>query len=145
MQVSRASFGCLYSTINNEIYVAGGYSEGELTKKVEKYSVAEDKWTFLPDLNEFKCSMSLCMLDDNKYLYSIGGLSKIEQNIQLNTTIERLDLSNPNAQWQVMPIKLPEAACDLGCVAVSKDEILIFGGWNKNPLRSAYILKKFDG
>jgi|LauGreDrversion4_2_1035121.scaffolds.fasta_scaffold470589_1 hypothetical protein len=145
MQISRASFGCVYSAQRNEIFVAGGYTEGELNKKVERYSIAEDKWTFLPDLNEYKCSMSLCLLDDSRYLYSIGGLSKVDQNIQLNTTIERLDLSNPNATWQVMPAKLTEAACDLGCVAISKDEILIMGGWNKNPLRNAYIIKKYDG
>lgn len=43
-----------------------------------------------------------------------------------------------------MPAKLNEAACDIGCLAISKDEILIFGGWNKNPLQTAYILKKIE-
>jgi hypothetical protein len=43
-----------------------------------------------------------------------------------------------------MPIKLNEAACDIGCLALSKDEILIFGGWNRNPLQNAYVLRKFD-
>ena len=43
-----------------------------------------------------------------------------------------------------MTTKLNEAACDIGCLALSKDEILIFGGWNRNPLQNAYILKKFD-
>ena len=95
MQMSRASFGCLYSPSRNEIYVTGGYNEGELSKKCERYSVAEDKWYWLPDLNEFKCSMSLVLLDDGKYLYSIGGLSKMDTIVQLNTSIERLDLTNP--------------------------------------------------
>jgi N-acetylneuraminic acid mutarotase len=78
--------------------------------------------------------MSLVLLDDGKYLYSIGGLSKMDTNVQLNTSIERLDLTNPNSQWQIMTTKLNEAACDIGCLALSKDEILIFGGWNRNPL-----------
>jgi hypothetical protein len=43
-----------------------------------------------------------------------------------------------------MPIKLNEAACDIGCLALSKDEILIFGGWNRNPLQNAYVLRKYD-
>lgn len=81
MQLSRASFGCTYSPSKNEIFVAGGYNEGELTKKCEKYSIAEDKWNWLPDLNEFKCSNSLCLVDDCKYLYSIGGLSKMDTNV----------------------------------------------------------------
>ena len=134
MQMSRASFGCTYCPNKNEIFVAGGYCEGVLTKKVERYSVAEDKWYWLPDLNESKCSMSLCLADDSKYLYSIGGLSKVENGVQICSTIERLDLSNPSASWQLLPVKLHESACDVGCISVAKDEILIFGGWNKNPL-----------
>jgi hypothetical protein len=98
MQMSRASFGATYHATRNEIIVAGGYSQGELTKKVERYSVAEDKWYYLADMNEFKCSNSLCIVDD-RWLYSFGGLSKIENTVQLNTTVERLDLNNPNASW----------------------------------------------
>ena len=44
----------------------------------------------------------------------------------------------------MMPTKLNEAACDIGCLAISKDEILIFGGWNRSPLQNAYILKKIE-
>lgn len=101
MQISRASFGCTYSPSKNEIFVAGGYTEGVLSKKCEKYSVANDKWEWLPDMNEMKGSMSLCLVDEGRYLYSIGGLSKIEgsASVQLNTTIERLDLTNPSASW----------------------------------------------
>jgi hypothetical protein len=43
--------------------------------------------------------MSLVLLDEGKYLYSIGGLSKMDTVVQLNTSIERLDLTNPQAQW----------------------------------------------
>lgn len=78
MIISRASFGCTFSPQKNEIYVTGGYHEGELTKKCERYSVAEDKWYLLPDLNELKCSMSLCVAEDGRYLYAFGGLSKME-------------------------------------------------------------------
>lgn len=77
MLSSRASFGCTYSPSRNEIFVAGGYVEGELSKKCEYYSVAEDKWTTLPDMNEPKCSQSLVVLD-NRFLYSFGGLSKLD-------------------------------------------------------------------
>lgn len=99
MTVSRASFGCTYSPLKNEIYVSGGYHEGELTKKCERYSVAEDKWYPLPDLNELKCSMSLCAAEDGRYLYAFGGLSKMETAAQLSTSIERLDLQLPNSTW----------------------------------------------
>ena len=100
MIVSRASFGCTFSLTRNEIFVSGGYSSGEVTKKSEKYSIAENKWTMLPDTVEAKCSQSLCVVDNGKYLYAIGGLSKLDNNIQLLTTIERLDLNGgPLSSW----------------------------------------------
>lgn len=49
MITSRASFGSLYSAGRNEIFVAGGYEKGEIVKKCERYSVAENKWYSLPD------------------------------------------------------------------------------------------------
>lgn len=75
MLESRASFGCTISSNLKEIYVAGGYTFGNVGRKAEKYSITEDKWSSLPQLNEDKCSCSLCVLD-NKYLYVMGGLSK---------------------------------------------------------------------
>lgn len=93
---SRASFGVTICPKLNQIYVAGGYILGEVNKKCERYSIANDQWTQLPDLNEEKCSASLCVLD-NKYLYSIGGLSKFDGQIQLISTIERLDILNPQS------------------------------------------------
>lgn len=84
-------------------------------------------------------------MSDNKYLYSLGGISKIESNIQLQTTIERLDLNaGPHAVWQNLNLRLNEAACDIGCLPISSSEILIFGGWNKTPIQGTYILKRID-
>ena len=91
MNDSRASFGCTICPIKNFIYVGGGYTYGEINKQCEMYSIQADTWTRLPDLNENKCSTSLCVLN-SKALYSFGGLSKFENNIQLISTIERLDL-----------------------------------------------------
>lgn len=39
---------------------------------------------------------------------------------------------------------MPEPACDVGCLAVAKDEILVFGGWNKTAIQTTYIIKKTD-
>lgn len=146
MITPRASFGCIYSPSKNEIFVAGGYTEGQLTKKTEKYIVSEDKWVALPDLTEAKCSMSLCQMEDGRFLYAMGGLNKLDNNsgVALCSNIERLDLTNLCAGWHSVPVKLAEAACDIGCINLSRDEILIFGGWNKNPLNAAYILKKVE-
>jgi len=41
----RASFGCLYNPRGgDEILVAGGYINGKLSTKCEKYSIMENRW-----------------------------------------------------------------------------------------------------
>eukprot|EP00347_Sterkiella_histriomuscorum_P021345 403334310 len=143
MITSRASFGCVFSVQRNEIYVVGGYEFGEITKKCEKFSIAEKRWIPMPTLQEGRCSSSLTILD-NRYLYSIGGISKSDSIVTVLSTIERLDLNDPNGQWQVLPMRLQEGGCDIGSLPISKDEILIYGGWNKNPLQGSWIIKKTD-
>ena len=43
----RASFGCLYNSKpqSAEIIVTGGYINGKLTNKCERYNIARDEWT----------------------------------------------------------------------------------------------------
>ena len=42
MKVSRSSHGCTINVRRNEIYVAGGYHEGVLTRSCEAYSISTD-------------------------------------------------------------------------------------------------------
>lgn len=49
MITSRASFGCTYSPQRDEMYVVGGYENGEITNKCERYSFAEKRWIPMPD------------------------------------------------------------------------------------------------
>lgn len=108
MNDNRASFGCLYIPRQSpEIIVAGGYINGRLTAKCERYSVAKDQWTPLPDLNESKASSSLCLLND-RFLYCFGGLSRTPQGgAFLTNSIEMLDLCDPKAKWEKLPLTLP--------------------------------------
>lgn len=39
---------------------------------------------------------------------------------------------------------MPDQACDVGCLPLSKDEIVVFGGWNKQATTNAYILKRTE-
>lgn len=59
---SRSNFACTVNVATNEIIVAGGYENGQLTKTCEVYSVIDDRWRELPSLNEEKCSSALCVL-----------------------------------------------------------------------------------
>lgn len=78
MITSKASFGCTYCPYKNEIFVGGGYNNGTVIKSVERYSVSEDKWYQLPDFRDAKCSTSLCVAEEGKWLYSIGGLIALD-------------------------------------------------------------------
>ena len=91
MQYSRCSFATTVNVHTNEIYVAGGYHEGKLTRTCEVYKVNENKWYSLPPLNAEICSASLCVLN-GRYLYCIGGLSRCEGSAYLLSSIEMLDL-----------------------------------------------------
>ena len=118
MNCARSSFGCTTNAVRGEIYVAGGYSNAMITKNCEVYSIAEDRWKRLPQLNEEKLSATLCCLN-NRYLYCFGGITKKETgNVVLNS-IEMLDLSAAQPKWTMLAFKLPYQCCDAGAVAIS--------------------------
>lgn len=75
MLSSRSSFGCVINVTRDEIYVAGGYIDGQITRKCEVYSIKDNQWRELPPLNEEKCSTTLCVLG-GRFLYCFGGLSR---------------------------------------------------------------------
>lgn len=83
---------------------------------------------------------------NNQYLYCFGGLSRNNQNQAfLNGSIEILDLKNLAKGWEKLDLTLPVTGCDIGCLPVKNDEILIFGGWNKSALKGAYIFSRKVG
>lgn len=57
LNLGRAAFGCCMSKELNKVFVAGGsINESQSTKTCEMYDIALNKWVFMPDLNEEKCS-----------------------------------------------------------------------------------------
>lgn len=142
MLQSRSSFGCTVNVHTNEVYVAGGYTNGVTTRKCEAYSVEKNQWRELPPLNEEKCATSLCVMG-GRFLYCFGGFSKADSSgAFLLSTIEMLDLQAPNGKWVTLPIKLPHQVCDMGSIPVSKNQVLLFGGWMKTASQSAFILNQ---
>lgn len=106
MLTSRSSHGCTVNVQKNEIYVAGGYHNGDLTRTCEAYSVATNQWRQLPQLNEPKCSVTLCTLN-GRYLYCLGGLTKQESGAFLLGSIEVLDLEAAQPKWLMLSVKMP--------------------------------------
>ena len=140
MQMSRSSHGCTVNLQKNQIYVAGGYHEGELTKSCEVYSIQENAWKSLPPLNEAKCSVTLCSLN-GRYLYCLGGLTKQETGAFLLGSVEVLDLEASQPKWLILSVKLPHQVCDIGAVPLNDSDILLYGGWNKSAVNSSFILR----
>lgn len=144
MNVSRSSHGCTVNVHRNEIYVAGGYHNGDLTRTCEAYNVQNNTWRQLPALNEAKCSVTLCTLN-GRYLYCFGGLTKQESGAFLLGSIEVLDLDAPQPKWLMLSIKMPHQVCDIGAIPLNETDILLYGGWNKNPVNAAFIVKQRIG
>jgi N-acetylneuraminic acid mutarotase len=141
MSDSRSSFGCTVNVHKKEIYVAGGYTKALTTKKCEAYNVDSNEWRPLPSLNEEKCASSLSLLGGH-LLYCFGGFNKNEQSqALLLNTIEVCDLNCAN-EWQTLSMKLPQQVCDMGSVPISKNKILLFGGWLKTASQHAYMLTR---
>lgn len=150
MITPRSSFGCTVNAHKNHIIVAGGYEHATLIKKCEYYDIARDQWHQMPSMNEEKCSPSLCVLD-GKFLYCFGGLAKHQSGAYLLSTIELLNLdmiynqqSSAATKWMTLSIKLPQQACDVGVVPLNNKEIMVYGGWNKTALTSAFLINKKD-
>lgn len=138
----RSNFGCTINVAANEIIVAGGYENGKLTRSCELYSVADDAWRELPPLNEEKCSSALCVLA-SRYVYCLGGLAKTDQGAYLLSTIEMLDLKAAVPRWVSLAYRLPQQVCDIGAVPINEKQILLCGGWNKQPQVTSFILEQY--
>jgi hypothetical protein len=69
-------------------------------------------------------------------------LSKQENSAYLLSSIEMLDLEAQNPKWIMLSIKMPHQVCDLGALPLNSTDILLFGGWNKQAIHNAFILKQ---
>jgi hypothetical protein len=139
----RASFGSLYRVAaNDSVIVAGGYINGKLTTRCESYSPATNKWTALPELNEAKASSSLCLIGGN-HLLCMGGLARNTQGqAYLTNSIEVLRLDAEAQLWSKLQMPLPITGCDIGCLPIAQDEVLLFGGWNKTAQTGVHVMQR---
>ena len=146
MLVPRLSFCSCVSQDGTKIYTAGGISENKKpTNDVEVYDIKDNTWSHLPNLNQPRFSASIIQSGDA--LYCFGGQDTDQQTKHFSlSSIEYLDLSQSNAQWEVLGVDLPWKSCSPGAIQTKKNEILIFGGWDQDVKRdSCYIRGKKDG
>jgi hypothetical protein len=53
-----------------------------------------------------------------------------------------LDLQADQPRWVMQSIKMPNQVCDLGAIPINENEIVLFGGWNKQALNVAFTMKQ---
>ena len=143
MNQARAAFACCLNKQYGKIYVVGGsINQQESTNRCEEYSIDTDKWKDLPNFDEGLCSSSVITVGQNaekngpKWLFSFGGITKTEGQLNIVSYIYRLDLDQLQ-KWQKLPVNLANPLCDIGLTVISDAdsdskgaEILIYGGWN---------------
>lgn len=140
MNGPRCNFGLTISLNRMCIYVAGGdISLNESTSECEMYDIEKNVWYALPSLAFPRANNSLCLFNDYM-LYSFGGYTKNDIHNPVTDVIERLNL-NETSEWQSMHLVLPYPVTDIGCVQASEDEILLFGGYNKAPLDTIFLIR----
>ena len=123
--------------VDNHIYVCGGIDKnGDHLNTCEKYSFQYEKWSKCSSLNIERSHLSLCCVN-NKYIYALGGENKI--NGFLDSIEKYITMGDV---WELLNIKLPYRLECVGCVGISNQDILIFGGYS--PQKKRETIFKFN-
>jgi tetratricopeptide (TPR) repeat protein len=101
MHTARAGHAAVYHS--QYVYVLGGWDYRYLSE-CERYVCAESRWEVLAALPVGGFGMSAVELQNS--LYALGGN-------QGRDTVQKLSLDS--LTWQLMQLKLPQAACDFPC------------------------------
>jgi hypothetical protein len=110
MQTPRSDHAAVYHS--QYVYVLGGRSDRFLSE-CERYSWAESRWEVLPDLPVPGSRMSGVELENR--VYALGGYGR--------DTVQKLSLDS--LTWQLMQLKLPQAADDFPCFKKDTEVYLV--------------------
>ena len=100
MLSERCSHSLIYinnKIINNEIFAIGGYNNNTC----ERYSINNNKWNWLPKLNENERQVSTLFIYNEKEVFTLFGF--MNQNNE--NYVERLNLEKLNF-WEKIEIKV---------------------------------------
>jgi hypothetical protein len=114
MHTPRPSHAAVYHS--QYLYVLGGYINGRYLSECERYSCAESRWEVLPTLPVACYDMSAVVLDDS--LYALGGYAR-----RYLDTVQKLSLDS--LTWDLMQLKLPQAAYNFPCFKTDTEVYLV--------------------
>jgi hypothetical protein len=114
------------------VFSVGRENEQGVISSCEKYAVQQDDWSMIPSLNQPKWGVSVCSFQKH-VLIAFGGFN---EKVYFNT-IERFNAKKPELGWLIQKLNagisdpfVPRS--NAGCIQISRDSVLIFGGVNKS-------------
>ena len=114
------SYHCLIGVENN-IFAISGFK----SKKIEKYSLINNSWENLPEL-EIGRSWPGCVSVEDTYLLLFGGLC--DRSDLTNKIIEKLNIKDPKG-WEKIEINFNEPIpFYFGVVNINNQLVYLFGG-----------------
>jgi hypothetical protein len=113
MHTAKYFHAAVYHSLN--VYILGGCS-GVNVSECERYSCAESRWEVLPALPVGGRSMSAVEVENS--LYALGGFATRDLD-----TVQKLSLDS--LTWELMQLKLPQAACWFPCVKTDSQVYLL--------------------
>lgn len=133
----------LASLENSSFYSICGYNEesGYLSN-CEKYIIEEDKWITMPPTKEKRQDPTPCPVSNCK-IYIIGGVITNEDEWTYLPGIEMLNTNELELGWKQIMLKDSKvwtARVYSGATQTSKNQILIFGGYNGTHLDQCFEL-----
>lgn len=143
----KLSFAAAISPDTQKIYIAGGSTgENKSTNECEVFTVSKKKWSQMPALNQPRFSGSLVVCE-NTDLYCFGGVDndpKDPTKFATLRSIETLNLTTKDAEWQTLSLTLPFKTSSPGAISLGYRAFVVFGGWNKKTLNSAVIVREAE-
>jgi hypothetical protein len=118
MHTGRRYHASVYNS--QYLYVLGGNIEGRYLKMCERYSCAESRWDVLPALPVGGYDISTVVI--NNSLYALGGRTTTERGLD---TVQKLSLDS--LTWELMQLKLPQAALSCPCFKTDTKAYLVIG------------------
>jgi hypothetical protein len=126
MHTPRRSHASVYHS--QYVYVLGGYADNRCLSECERYSYARSRWEVLAALPVASAGMSAVELHND--LYALGGQGDGYRE-ELEDWVANLDvqkLSLDSLTWQLMQLKLPQAAMIFPCFKKDTEVYLVISG-----------------
>lgn len=128
---ARTDFGMC--TIDDKLYVFGGWIGSWVGDTVECYSPIENTWFTISTLQTLRYEFACVSLINSNFIYLIGGTSTFDTKLSL---VERFDVSAN--KWQSCQ-SMNEKRSGCSCTIVN-ERIYVIGGYNgKNVLKSCEV------